>query len=105
MRRSKRPLGSITKPAASLNVARSLATGPAIGSIDRRGRAQGVHCGARERGGVASGGAGAARRGESDSARTRTFDACFAAGNPQRVSGCIPIATFHNNLSDAPIAT
>jgi hypothetical protein len=32
MHRSKRPLGSIAESAARLDVARSLATGPAIGS-------------------------------------------------------------------------
>jgi putative ABC transport system substrate-binding protein len=40
MHRSKWPLGSITESAASLDVARSLATGPAIGSPDQPGRSQ-----------------------------------------------------------------
>ena len=40
MHRSKRPLGSITESAASLDVARSLATATAIGSPDQRGRSR-----------------------------------------------------------------
>jgi hypothetical protein len=63
MHRSRRPLGSITKSAASLDVARSLGTATAIGSPRSAGEIRdataGVHCGARERGCVAGGGAGA----------------------------------------------
>jgi putative ABC transport system substrate-binding protein len=40
MHHSKRPLGSITESAANLDVARSLATRPAIGSPDQPGRSR-----------------------------------------------------------------
>jgi putative ABC transport system substrate-binding protein len=68
MHRSKRPLGSITKSAASHDVARSPASVAGIGCRRETGRiddaAAGVHRGTRERGRVPSSGVARAQQGD-----------------------------------------